>query len=415
MKHLLLLILFYTSSISLYGQGGNSRSGYVVLVSGDTLSGQIKVESALSHAQYVSYKRQPAASWVKYYPDQIKSYYYGPSNYYVSESVPFQTNTSELDYKRLFLKKLVAGDTEIYRLDYELQERISPVYEFESTFYFLRRSASGELIDLLPVDYRSKLRSALGSPSCVFEDIGSFDDAGLSSLVLAYSECRNLNLEKVYIEKKLKKLRWGVSFGLASAELSINNNDNQGFMGGNEIGFDFNAFIVPKISQSLDLRLGVKLKSRNQPATREVIPSEVFINAGEAIELKSELNITQLLVPAHLILSRPMGRFRPYILGGGELGFSLGNSYMFEETRFTVLDEGTLLFAEERGFTIDQTDLNSLEIGWTLGLGGAFEAKNGNQIFLELQYTSSTSNNSRESPIFISQRGFSVLLGYILN
>ncbi|MEL6391528.1 MAG: hypothetical protein AAFR97_02175, partial [Bacteroidota bacterium] len=86
MKHLLLLILFYTSSISLYGQGGNSRSGYVVLVSGDTLSGQIKVESALSHAQYVSYKRQPAASWVKYYPDQIKSYYYGPSNYYVSES-----------------------------------------------------------------------------------------------------------------------------------------------------------------------------------------------------------------------------------------------------------------------------------------------------------------------------------------
>ncbi|MEL6670231.1 MAG: hypothetical protein AAFP08_14770, partial [Bacteroidota bacterium] len=130
---------------------------------------------------------------------------------------------------------------------------------------------------------------------------------------------------------------------------------------------------------------------------------------------KSELSITQLLVPAHLILSRPMGRFRPYILGGGELGFSLGNSYMFEETRFTVLDEGTLLFAEERGFTIDQTDLNSLEIGWTLGLGGAFEAKNGNQIFLELQYTSSTSNNSRESPIFISQRGFSVLLGYILN
>ncbi|MEM8583441.1 MAG: outer membrane beta-barrel protein [Bacteroidota bacterium] len=408
----LLFALFLSIGQTTYAQGGNSSQGYVVLMNGDTLMGQIKVESAFAHAQYVSYRSQSTESWEKYYPDQLSAYYFGPSSSYTSESIPFRTNTSDLNYRQLFVKKLIVGAIELYRLDYELRERISPVYEFESTFYFFKDISSEELIDLLPIDYKSKINNALGSPGCNFNDLGSFGDEGLKNLFIAYSDCRNLGLERVSTEKKLKKLQWGISLGLASAEVNVNNSENRGFSSGSEIGFDISAFISPQLSQSLNLRIGIMYKNRvHRGSSSEIVPN-TFVNAGDVLNLNSSLDINQIVVPAHLIFSHSLGRMRPYLLAGVGIGFSLNNTYAFQETRFTTVGGETTLFVEDINAEITQSNLNALEVSWNLGLGGAFKLKGGNHIFLELLYGHSSSNDSSDSPSFVSQRGFSLVIGY---
>ena len=411
-RNYLLIALFVFFSGALYSQGNNYADGFVVLSSGDTLIGKIKKESSFAHAEYVMFRQADADSPRKYLPEELLSYYFEDSNYYESFSVPFASSTStELSYRRLFLKKMVDGDVELFKLEYRIRETPSYVYDYQTKFYFIRLSDDETLTDLQENDYRFKIEQFFEGLYCNPEEIAGYNDPGLTNLVIAYSRCANYDVEAIYKQPTLDKINWGVSFGVASTEVSIENSRIRDFAVENTFGYEFNAFLQSSFNDFLSGRIGLKYKSREHEGRKSETVSEFYVNAGEVLELQSSVEITQLVIPAHLLISPFNGKLSPYLVAGADVGFSLGNSYFFDETRFVRIDGGDNLVVN-RVTPFAPDEINAFELGWVIGLGIDVDLRPNQSIFLEVQYSNNSSNNSRESPLFILQKGFTLLVGY---
>ncbi|MFZ1675915.1 MAG: hypothetical protein WAT91_01505 [Saprospiraceae bacterium] len=194
-------VFFIFQNLS-FGQKGNLVDGYVVLISGDTLFGKIKKLSPYALAEYVAFQKQDNDAQIKYYPAQLSKYYFEDSNYYVSDSVPFKKASEKVYFHRFFLKHLIEGTVDLYKLDYRMIENPSPLHEYQSKFYFMGSTEGGILIDLTERDYLAQFYSAFKEMKCTPKLSGktNFNDEGLSSLIIAYNECLGKNSRKIYRE-----------------------------------------------------------------------------------------------------------------------------------------------------------------------------------------------------------------------
>lgn len=402
------------TSNQLTGQESIYKSGYIILISGDTLTGQIKNTSSLAHSEYVLFKNRETGNIMKYYPTQVSGYYFGDSNYYESKSVPFR-DASKLRYQQLFLKKLVEGGIELYSLDFKVRESPSPLYKYQSKFYFFRTKSDITLVDLHEENYLLKLKSAFKSNNCVLDNgiNYNYNDAGLSNLVLEYGKCLNVINQKVYVEKVRKKLKWGFGVGVTSSDINISDREFQEFISDRGFGYDFNVFVKSNFGKFLAARVGLKYKSRVQNSFSEYTVSEFYDNEGTVFNLESNIKINQILIPGHLLFNQNFGKFNSYVLAGFEVGFNLKNSYYIDEAEFMRVGEEDLIIVN-RVLPFEPEDLNTFEYGWVLGFGSAFNLKSENNVYLEMQYTNSSSNNSKDSSSYISQKGFTILVGYNL-
>lgn len=413
-KKLSFFILCLLMSTLVAGQSNQYEKGYIILTNGDTIQGSIKHINAIDLSEYIFLKKEGATEVVKYYPDQLSKFYFEPSSFYESQSVPIRDG-NDLIFKQFFLKKLVNGTLELYSLDYQIKENLSPSVEYQTKFYFFREQGTAVLIDLQEFNYRNKLAGALKSKNCQLDKKAKykFNDRGLSDLMISYNDCIGSPSQKIYYEKPKKKLPFGISGGIALSEIR-NDRAFRDFTLEKErtIGYDLNLFINPRLLDWLSIKGGLNYKYRSQTGMNDFVVSEFYTNAGEVIPLASNITINQLSTPWKLLADYNIGNFEPYVFVGGYVGINLKNTAYIDRTTFINTADGPVTISEN--VDLFSTSFNTFEMGWMSGIGTHYKLENGKNIFLELQYTQGGNESQKDNWYYISQKSWIVLLGFSL-
>ena len=190
-KNLYFLLLFFFFYSFVYSQNDNLEKGYLILNEGDTLHGYIKQTNPVDRSVQIIFIQKDKKEEIKYTPDQVRKYFFGTSNYFVSDSVLFRNNYNKIYFKKLFLQKLLDGPLELYRLDHSVSKEQAPFYQYETTFFFFKEKGNNPMIDLLEGEYRIKLKRAFKSKRCKLgkKKNYSYTNEGLANLIEAYNTC----------------------------------------------------------------------------------------------------------------------------------------------------------------------------------------------------------------------------------
>ena len=186
------------------------KEGYIILINGDTIKGKIKQLTSMADAEYVVFKKENTDSQNTYYPNELSKYYYEDQNYYEVDSIPFKRLGGDLSYQKLFLKKLVDGDIELFRLEYRIKEKSTPIFDYQTKYYLVRKKGNDILTDLHEENYKAKLKDLFKTTTCqTSKENKKFDNEGLATLIMEYSNCLGAKSRLVYSEKKIKeKISW---------------------------------------------------------------------------------------------------------------------------------------------------------------------------------------------------------------
>lgn len=410
----LMICFCFLFSNTIFSQKEIFKSGYIELINGDRIQGEIKQLSLRAHAEYVIFKRRNSDKTQKYYPSQIAKYYFDDSNNYEANSIPFKNSSGEIDYKKLFLKKLVSGDVDLYRLDYVIEESPSIFYDYQSVYYFIKSKGSDALVDLNEDNYRAKLKQVFQSKECQLSKKNKkFNDKGLTELIIEYNSCLGGTSKIVYSQKEKIKSRWGFSLGYTSPEIQLSDQFSEGFSIESARGYDVHVFFNPRINDWLACRFGLNYQYRNQDNYQEYTVSEFYDNEGEILSLRSNATLSHLIIPFHLTFNKRINNFGFYALSGVHFGTNIRNSFFADKVIFRFINNESIQFVERDNY--DNVNLSDYELGWSVGAGGEFFLKNNHSVFLEFQYNNGKNNLDENTRFKMSHRSISFLIGYNFN
>lgn len=102
------LSIFCLVSLSCFGQS-DFQEGYYITLQGDTIHGLIDNRGEIRNSKLCIYQRDESSDEIKFAPDEIKSYRFKDSKYYISKRI----NTSRGE-EQVFVEFLVNGITDLY-------------------------------------------------------------------------------------------------------------------------------------------------------------------------------------------------------------------------------------------------------------------------------------------------------------
>jgi hypothetical protein len=412
MKNLKILIfLCCLSQIALAQK--HFKAGYIILSNGDTLHGEIRQTAPETLSEQVVYRKSYNSSTQSYSPSEVRQFFFEGENYYISDSIALRGLGNEIYFKQLFLKKLLDGPIELYRLNYQVSEDQSPFYSYQNRFYFFKEKGNNPMIDLLDNNYKNKLRNAFKSRNCnIAKDTNyNYTDEGMSNLIAAYNTCLGGNSYRVFIPKSSKgKVQIGFSFGIADQRVRSDFEPYAEFQELEKLGYQANLFVEIPVSKVVEVRGGLQYKHRSFDGVREVVAGEEYENSGAIVPLNARLEIKQLNIPLQLKADLLQSKFRPYILVGVFFGFGLNNSGYYDLAQNEPVDGKPFLNAVQ----IDPfpVKINAIEVGWNAGLGLSWEIRDKKEIFFELTHNRARSDGAPGSDLFISQNDFSLQAGF---
>ena len=405
----LLLLL----AVNSFGQEKGFEPGYLLLSSGDTLRGSIKKSLATEHSERVLFRANGKTNTTTYTPEQIDAYFFGTNHYYFTDSVALRDADGDIYFKQLFLRKLLNGSIELYRLDYKIAEEQAAFYQYENRFYFFKESGNNPMIDLLSNGYKIKLNNAFKSKNCELDKTKNYNytDAGLSNLISEYNKCLGSSSELLFTPKKSKsKLKLGFSAGVADDRIESGFAPYADFEEANNLGYELNFFFELPLWKAIALRGGLQYKHREFNGTQNYIVPELNDNAGEVIGLNADIKINQITSPWQIKADILNGRAKPYLLLGGYFGVALQNTAYLEQPEFRFIDGQSLIVKEgENPFS---AGINQFELGWNTGVGFSYDLNEKNSVFLELLRTQGQSDGGKESDFYISQTAYVLLAGF---
>jgi len=279
MKTTNLTILFFLFlSVNLcFGQ--NYKEGYVIQTNGDTIRGFIKHQRPIVHSELVVFKKNKSDVPTKYSPNELSKYYFDGLNYYESDSIPFFIERNKVYYKELFVKKMVNGAIELYRLDYQDEECVSSEFQ-------------------------------------VMYDNG---------------------------RAKKSKLSYGFNAGINSTKMTNLRPPFEEFDAKRGLGFSINAFIQSEFLNYFGIRGGLSYEYRSHFAKSDYVVPEYYDNQGEMLDLAGHIKVSQLKAPVQFIFRLPRRKITPYVYGGVYLGTTFELSSSIDGPYFQLVDGESLI------------------------------------------------------------------------
>lgn len=244
MKYLRLacLVSLLLSGIYCYGQT-DPRAGYIVLNSGDTVTGTINYREGLIAHESVVFKDQENAEYLTYLPYEILGYGYKGDRIFESKTIQL-----EGVFKAVFVETLVKGRVSLHRHQETFflgKDTVWVSLAYDDTPFFVNgigytpsKAKQIALMNILMSDCR---------PDFVSDIL--FNERFLVKEVEKYNQCVNSDYVVYKADKKWVSLGLGVEAGMISSSFKVHtesspiimgpfNADRSGIMGLNlRIGF----------------------------------------------------------------------------------------------------------------------------------------------------------------------------------
>lgn len=411
----IILFVFIFSTFS-NAQNAKYKDGYVILNSGDTIKGEIQLLLPITYSQAVVFRERGTKLSKTYSPDELLKFYFENSNYYQSDSIPFKTLNNGIYYKRLFIKKLLTGDIELFRLDFKIRQELPLHAKNEDQFYFYREKRNDQLIDLLESNYKEKIKAAFNKYECELNKKLNyrFNDVGLTNLVSEYNRCRGGESENTFVVNKNIEERTsiGLSTGIASSRLQTTNSIFEEFKlaDNRTLAYDINVFGKLEVNKRLFVRAGLNFKNRSYTNSYELIVSDSYDNEGDILTIESNITINQLSVPIEILFHFNKKRtIRPYIFAGGSFGIKIKNTSYAEQELFKNIDGKNILTKYE--VTPFNSSINHFEFNLIIGGGIEYFVHKKTSVFIESKWTNSRNDASKDSNLYIFQDAVIVNVG----
>jgi len=362
--------------------------------SGDTIRGLTKSASPWSLSEKLTVTDPVTKQNKTYTPQSLAQFTIGNDMIYVSDSVVLRSGAGQIYYEQLFLRRLVDGPIELYKLNYDIR-KIEPAFDFQNEFYFFKPADQKILIDLPPSNYRDKINDALKSRNCNVEGNYRYNDQDMAELIQAYNTC--LGGESVSYVNPLKKsrIKLGVHVGYNTGQIENTVTRVADFDLSDASGFHVGLDVELAVSSKFSLRSGLHYYNRSVQADSVVIVPEFFVNSGESFTTEAEITINQMTIPLQTRYYFSEEGISPFILGGGFIGFALSNSFTSDRQVF-IPDSGLTRLEFVNDDVLDTTP-NSLEFGYQIGAGVQLRAEDAINPYLEVTWNSSSSTAVAEA------------------
>lgn len=412
-KILCLACLFCLHQIC-FSQSDRYLEGYIINTGGDTLRGYIKNIGDHLRSTYVAFKPSHSGAEVIYHGEDVRKYAIGNSIYYESRPVNI---LGEGIYRRLFLRLLVDGNISLYRLDYEVRVDEPPFLQYISTFYFYQVQGRDTLQELreqsAEYEYRSTLANEFGK-SCLIDESKSttFDDEGLTNLIIAYNSCRGYSFRSLITPEKQRNWRFSVRAGIVQSKIYPNWPEFDEATTDSKPGYQFGITLAFPINRNFAGLGGLAILHREAFYNREHVVTEFYDNAGELLVLESGINLNQLVVPLAIKYHFSAGGFTPFVALGGYAGIAIHNSSYVDKVSFRHLNGENLQYAYREEDPIE--GLKQFEIGWKVGAGVEYQLSQRRAVSIEVQGTGGRNDAPENHPRHIATQTIGILLGFDL-
>lgn len=409
------LILFFAIFLGIlstnYGQSKRFEKGLIVKNSGDTLKGYIKNVGLFERSQFVVFKEQEDSPSQKYTANEVKMYKIYPFTLYESGAV----NIKETDnYTKMFLRKLVDGEIDLYRLDYEMRDWENPLYEHYNQFYYFKEGSINSLKELREDKYLTTLKTEV-KVKCELElpekRNQRLTDKSLTEVIVAYNNC--LGKESIQFSSGNKgqlNTSFGISIGPVLSHIETSNSKFKDFSVDKKMGYNINFYVDQQIWKALHIKAGASYVHRKSEGKNIVTVPESFENNGAQLELYSQITLNQLYLPGQLKVNIPVNeRITPFVAAGGYYGFGLKNTGEIDRTNFLYEDGVTTMYTES--INPFSARINVTELGWLLSAGMQYRLNKQQELLLEFQLNDGGSDNSKEGNHYIHNSTMGLLLG----
>ncbi len=346
-----LLCLLLLSMKSAFAQQFNAQEGRLITASGKTLVGLIKDRQDIQ--EKVLFKPTGNADYRAYTTDEVERFYYAES-YYKAVNMP----DDEGEEQRRFLLCLVEGNMSLYKGKDGLY-----VEKSEGKLYRLEEATvvKGRYIQTKR-HYVGLLTYLVSDCASVQQKVPNTDlrEVDMAALIDSYNQCTNPSEKsKTTIDPVRIKVRWGAKAGVSvvsitdlfngykKLRLRYATNWSTSYVGGGMLALSYKDKISVRPELLITGKKSLLTRERNQ--MKEVI----------------SISLTTLQLPISLVYTFPTKKLRPFVLGGGLLGFTVGDqSYqqgLYQSDFHTDNDHLGYRFGGGLSYLLDRSSRVNLE------------------------------------------------------
>lgn len=372
MKNILLLILLIVFSGKLFANSNNYKPGYIILESGDTLTGFIKNKSWRKNPTKVIFTSPSIKNDTLTYSIQKIKGFSSNDFIFIKKSVQIDQQGTSLNSVNDFsgpkfredtvlLELLIMGEANFYsyreengRTHYYIESNASVLQELLNTvFTKVKFSETGSKKSYVGYaeEYKNQLLTSLiGCKSITYNEVDiEFKESKLSKLILTYNECMSPN-DAIYSKKVEKwQIRPYIIAGLNVSSLKIKTDnagwaylDNADFS--NSVTFTANIglrYVIPKYQGKLQIYTDFGLNYYDFK-TEEITSSILFIEKSFFYQFKYK----QVSFNYGLIYKFSNKETSPYL----KTGFSSIYSFNYEAQKVYTDSESTEQILEPRNY-----------------------------------------------------------------
>lgn len=387
MKYLSIsLLLVFLISSGLFAQA-DYRPGFLINLNNDTVKGWIDYRGSLANSRMCLFKSKPGSAEEKFTPDEIKSYRFNDSKYYVSKKVKI-SDQEEI----IFVEFLLDGIVDVY------------YYRDESGENFLLDTGDGKLLLLNDEKhflqqnqktYESEVKRYVGvmkyafrsSPNvCSEVENISLNQNSVIKVARKYHEEMCKDEQCIVFEKKIQKTRLyiGPIVGLNQNYLTIKKGSN--VLPYYLEGCNFNSSEFPSLGILFKINL-VNFNERTYFQFETSFGKRAFHTSHNTfaylddsiVYLFNDIRFSQYVLnnSINLRYEFPVGIVRPVFQVGGYM-----NNYIH-----TVYNRH-LQVVGFNGFSQDFPDspFGNIEYGVGCGVGSSFRLLQKQSLYIELLY-----------------------------
>lgn len=255
-KHFTIILVFL--SIAFYSNGqAELKNGYILLLNGDTIYGQINNQNYYSNSIECEFKKNNTDSIITFSPNQIKGYRFLDGKYYRSMTIPTNKST-----ENVFLEYLLNGQLSMFfRQD---QDGVNHYFISKDTMPLTELLYTKEIVEIDGKTYLHEKKEANGvlsyymsdCPSIMYE-VQSLKEPSHESLIKIGKKYHNLvctDHQCIIYEKKPKiNIKLGISAGTS---YFFSNTEGANKTAGPSGGFNF-LFQRSEISERLYFGVGL--------------------------------------------------------------------------------------------------------------------------------------------------------------
>jgi hypothetical protein len=360
-----------------------------VLLTGDTLRGEVDLRSAQRNARFSRFRSATSATVTEYRPQQLKGYGYNNDQIYQTETVVLNDSsvvTSLIESRRdsmrrpVFLEVIVRGPATLLFLrdrqsnvHYYLKMQAGKVQELVQTNQQVR--VNGVAYEQKSLEYQRTLSAAMQSCLTVQPAISHLRYAlnDIAEIVRRYNECTGTTSIVPANVKRSNKVELELIVGGQTSQLLV--------YGDNIIKQPHQAAIKPVIGIALDFhiaqvdpKLSVRLEALYENQSFKYDFMRFALNNRGTVELSS------MRLPLLVRYTFPRGTIRPFMQAGGSVSY-----IMKANTDFKVQYPGST----PPVYTIPAPlikDPRKIELGVIGGIGLTTARNNARNLGIEFRY-----------------------------